>query len=857
METSISAAKEARLFGGCAAPSGSYDELRDGEGAIRAPWRPLVDHVCRVGLEEMIRRERTAHRQLQENGSTYNVHGDTGDGDHPWQLDALPYMVAGSEWARLSAGLAQRARLLDALLSDLYGAQRCLKEGWLPPDLIFEHPGFLRPCHGVRPPGGAFLHLYAADLARGPDGDWIVLGDLTQAPAGAGYVLENRITLSRVLPSLFRDCQVERLARFFHTLRETLLRLSPRRRDNPRVVMLSAGPRDEAYFEQAYLARYLGYPLVEGEDLAVREQSVFLKMLGGLQPVDVLLRRVDDFASDPLEFQHGSAGVPGLQNAARCGQVAVANALGSGVLEAPALLPFLPELSRRLLAEELALTSAPTRWLGDPAACEDVLAHLEDYAIAPAFTHNLASLRVTRPLAAAERAELIARVRAHPRRFVAQSHVALSTAPVLAGDHVAGRPIFLRAFAAASADGFAVMPGGLARAVETAEVRGAALHRGGVSKDTWVLSDQPVSVFSLLSPAGAPIELSRGGGDLPSRVADNLFWLGRYVERADYLIRIARVLLLKLSERPVGTELPHLGAWLKLIECAPPVPGSEADYARIERDVLAVLFDPARPGGLRQTVDEVVRVAALARERLSADTWRMLNRIELNLHETDAGPAPALGDSLFMLDRIIVRLAAFGGMSMESMTRGQGWRFLDMGRRMERSIQTVALVEQALCLIGPGEAELMEEGLGIADSAMTYRRRYLTALQAAPVLDLLLTDETNPRSLAFQLEALADHVKHLPRPAEVVGPSDEERSVLRMQSMLRLADVRQWCEVVDGERRTALIAFLADMTESLPALSDVITRQYLSHAKSTRQLESMLAPGDELPRPASNHLPLQ
>jgi uncharacterized circularly permuted ATP-grasp superfamily protein/uncharacterized alpha-E superfamily protein len=846
-----------QLFRGYGPAAGAFDELRDANGVLRPAWAALAPHIGRIGLGELSRREQSALRQLQENGSTFTVHGDRHGGEHPWELDALPFVMGAGEWEKLSSGLAQRARLLDAILADLFGPQRCIREGWIPPAVVFDNPSFLFACHGLLPPGGVHLHFYAADLARAPDGNWRVIADLAQSPAGAGYVLENRIVLSRLMPELYRDCQVLRLARFFQTFRETLYRIAPRHRDNPRIVMLSPGPKDETYFEHAFLARYLGHSLVEAEDLAVRENAVFLKMLGGLQPVDVIVRRVADSACDGLELP-GGAGVPGLLNAARQGQIALANTIGSGILESPAMLAFLPDLCAKLLGEELLLPSVATYWLGDPAARERVFADRERYSIVPAFGPVHQSGRFSRSSGDTAHDEPAdEKILREPSRYVAQEIVRLSCSPSLEGDHIAARPTFLRTYAAASENGYAVMPGGLARALDLHDHPGALFHRGGVSKDVWILSDAPVSPFSLLSPAGAPIELSRGGGDLPSRVADNLYWLGRYVERADYLIRIARVVLIKLSDRPDNASMQRLAPLLALMSCPPVAEGEGLDFEQVEHDVFHVLFEPTCAGGLRQTIDEVCRVASLARDRISADTWRILNRIDISLQGMARIRPTTLGDVIELLNHLIIRIAGVAGLSMESMTRGHGWRFLEMGRRIERAMQTITLVEKMLIAVDENEAQTLDDILQIADSAITYRRRYLASLQAAPVLDLLLTDDSNPRSLAFQITSLVNEIGWLPRDFGQIGLTEEQRIAVQMQTAINLSDIVKLASDLKDGKREALAQLLHSLEELLPALSDVISRHYLSHARSTRQLENIRNSAHDLPRPPSNNLSLQ
>jgi uncharacterized circularly permuted ATP-grasp superfamily protein/uncharacterized alpha-E superfamily protein len=752
----------------------------------------------------------------------------------PWQLDPIPLVIGPAEAAHLERGLVQRARLLELVLADLYGPQRALLSGLLPPELVFPNPGFLRPCHGIRLPKGRYLHLYAANLGRGADGHFHVLGDRTQAPSGAGYALENRIVMTRTLPEAFRDCRVQRLALFFRALRDTLRAITPRNMENPRIVLLTPGPYNETYFEHAYLARYLGHTLVEGGDLTVRDGRVFLKVLGGLQPVDVIFRRLDDDYCDPLELGPDSfLGVPGLTQAVRRGKVAVANALGTGLLETPALMPYLPALCRELLGEDLWLPSVPTWWCGDPDGLNYVLAHLDDVVVKPTFPATRVEPVFPSDLPRDARATLVEKLRAWPHEYVAQARMELSTAPVLAGGRPAPRRMVLRTYLAADGDGFAVMPGGLTRVSSGPETRVVSMQRGGGSKDTWVLAAGPVSDFSLL-PAGGRVELTRAGGDLPSRAADNLFWLGRYAERAEGTSRLLRSTSARLAGRAGLADAPDLPALLRALALyaeghTPPAVPEEPGPA-----VVDMVFDPARPGSLDGVVRELRRVAGAVRDLISTDMWRVVNGLADAEGDSVLGePTPAA--ILDRLNRVIVGLAAFGGLAVESMTRGEGWRFLDLGRRMERCLHTIALLRGTLVYPAPNEAPVLDAVLEVADCGMTYRRRYLGTLRAEAVLDLVALDESNPRSLASQMAALEEDVSHMPRPAGQAGRGLGQRLALGVLNTVRLAEAEALAVVTDGTR-LGLRDLLEELATGLPAVSDAVTQQYLSHLQPSRHL---------------------
>jgi uncharacterized circularly permuted ATP-grasp superfamily protein/uncharacterized alpha-E superfamily protein len=840
---------------GYASLPGSFDETFDERGAARPHWRPFLAGLEGQGLAEFIRGWEEARHLIREHGITYNVYGDPRGRERAWQLDPLPLLVKAEDAQAIERGLAQRARVLELVLADLYGPQALLEERLLPPELVFANPGFLRPCHGIRPAGGRFLSLYAANLARAPDGTFQCLGDRTQAPSGAGYALENRIVIGRMLAPVFRSLRVERLALFFQTFRESLRGLSPSGAESPRIVLLTPGPYNETYFEHALLARYLGFTLVEGSDLTVRDNRVYLKLLEGLQPVDVILRRLDDDFCDPLELRTDSfLGIPGLVHAVRSGNVAVANALGSALVEAPALMPFLPLLCRRLLGEELRLPSVPSWWCGDPGSLRQVLERLDRLVVKPAFAASRFEPVFGDRLGPERRAQLADRIRAAPHEFVAQEILPLPTAPVLAGDRLQPRPVVLRTYLAARGESFTLMPGGLTRFSAQVDEPVVSMQSGGGSKDTWMLSAGPVSSFTLLPPRPQPIGLSRAGGDLPSRAADNLFWLGRYAERAEGLTRLLRGIVSRLTERSGLSEAPELVALIRALPpgvfgaaesaCAPAegeTPEGEPLLAAFLDDLPLVIFDRERPGSLAAATALVKRVAVMVRDRISMDMWRTIDRLDgfaaspaalQSVAGARRDPGRLLSDGLESLDRAVLALSAFGGLTDESMTRGAGWRFLDIGRRLERCLHTLALLDGALSVARENEGPVLEAVLEIADCSMTYRRRYLGDLEAGAVLDLILMDRDNPRSLVFQLAAMAGNARHLPERDRRI----EEDLLLECLVALQLADMAEVASVDDRGGRPQLRSLLATLGSRLPSLSDRITERYLSHLQTSRHL---------------------
>jgi uncharacterized circularly permuted ATP-grasp superfamily protein/uncharacterized alpha-E superfamily protein len=870
----VPVAPEAETAFGYHPRPGVRDEMVDAAGVVRPHWRGFLQRLSAMSPALRARSWQEARQLIHDNGVSYNVYGDPRGLERPWSLEPLPVLLSASEWTPLAAAVAQRARLLDRVLADLYGPQRALREGWLPAELLFAHPGFLRAVHGAAVPRGRWLPFYAADVARGPDGAWRALADRTQSPAGAGYALENRVVTSRALPELFREGNVERLAMFFRRVQETLAelaapaQLSLRSERSPRVVLLTAGPYNATYFEQAYLAQYLGYTLSTGRDLTVRGDRLYLKSLAGLQAVDVILRRVNDDYCDPLELRAESVlGVPGLTDVARQGNVVVANPLGTGLVQTSALLPYLPALCRHLLDEELKLPSVDTFWAGDPGARAQLLARFDRLVLKPAFPDGVTQPVFVSRLAAEQRAEWQRRILAEPSRWVAQEELAASTAPVLVGPDgeavgedpgqagLAPRTLVLRTFAVTGLGEPMVMPGALARVAGSADNPEVSMQAGSGSKDAWVLADAPVEPFSLLPPPSHPVTLTRGSGDLPSQTADNLFWLGRYAERAEGIARLARVLLRLLEEGPAEADragstwaeptelLRTLAAFADPGGAPPPIPLAPGRQGALQT-VLEAIFDRRRSSSLVAVNHQVITVARLVRDRLSADSWRVLAALVDELSPDpygDPGPggagaadtsSPAL---MATLDRTVLVLAAFSGIAHESMTRSHAWRFLDIGRRLERAIGLVRLLRHTLVEPADRPQALLEAVLEVADSGITYRRRYLATLQGAPVLDLLLVDGGNPRGLVFQLEALSEHWQVLGLPG-LSAPGGDAPDPAPLLAALRALDVEALAALDERRRRPALDALLTRLGMALPALSQLLSAGYLSHATVSRHL---------------------
>lgn len=813
------------LFKALAFPSRAFNEAFGDAMQTREHWKPLVTYLNAKGFEVLNNCQVRVRRMRYEDGATFNPFDDASGHGIPWDLDMMPVTLTAAEWAVLESGLIQRAHLLEHILADVYGPNDLIRKGCLPAELVYANPNFLRTCYDIQPAGKRYLTFYAVDLYRAADGRFRVLRDYGANPAGLGYALENRIVISRVFSELYHKTQIQRLAPFFQTFHRSLIQRAAIRRADPGIVLLSPGPDSRIYFEHALLSRYLGYPLVEGQDLTVRNGEVYLKKLAGLEPVEVIFRHIPDHRIDPFALRRETtAGVAGLVQAFRIKNVDIVNPIGSGFVETPILSSMLPRLCQEVTGADLQLENHPAWWCGIREQHEYVQSHMTQLNISSALDRTI-------PVCARSSRELASAMAATPYAFMASEPIMPSAVPAWTPDGVQTRFALLRVFVCATDEGYAVMPGGLAITALEPDKLISGTPDQQQSKDIWVLSEQPVQPFSLMGGLQTIAEFRRAS-DLPSRVADNLLWLGRYLERAEGLVRLLRSVYRRLSGEARLADIPELAYLLNLLRAENIIPAATDSGKHIPRfrelsiHLDAALYRPDQSQSVVATLKQVRMAARNVRDRLSLDSWRVINRLEGFAGTMASDPLELLDDTLFTL-------SAFSGLAMESMTRGLGWRFMDMGRRVERAIHQTNLIHPGLSQMGNDFRSALEALLEVADSIMTYRARYRTAFQLAPVLDLLLVDESNPKSLVFQCSRLADHVEHLPRPNERRFATEEERLALEMLTSVRLLDVTRLDLTEDGFQDASFFAFLDTIETRLKAFAQHISAHYLSRVAST------------------------
>ncbi len=786
-----------RLLASYRPPAGVSDELLDAQGRMRSVWRPFVEHLARQSPDELNRRFARGEQYLRDAGVFFRQYGTSGPSERAWPLAHLPVLIEEEEAARVAQGLIQRADLLEALCADLYGPNRLVAEGHLPARLIAGSREWLRPLVGVPPRGGHYLHFLAFEIGRGPDGSWWVLGDRTQAPSGAGFALENRVAISRVFADLYAETHVHRLAGFFRTFRDALQGLSAE--PDARPAILTPGPLNDTYFEHAYIARYLGFMLLEGEDLTVEDGRVMVRTVAGLRPVSVLWRRLDAAFADPLELDAGSRlGTPGLVSALRQGSVTLVNALGSGVLETRALLAFMPRIARALRGEDLVLPNIATWWCGQPAEREHVRANKDRLMIGPALSTKLPYEVDDTTILGGQfrdkaRASFDAWLEADGAELVGQEAVMLSTTPAYVDGVLVPRPMSLRVFLARTPQGWEVMRGGFARIGNTLDPTAIAMQRGGTAADVWVVSPRPVETVTMLPSTTGPYARIRPGV-LPSRAGDNLYWLGRYVERAEGAMRLLRAYNVRLAEMadPEAALIAHFGDYLE---------GVGLDYAE------------GVPASLIATLASAIVSAGNVRDRFSIDGWHALNDLARTTRKMSERVTPG-DDAARAMGVLLRKISGFSGLVHENMYRFTGWRFLSIGRSLERAIG----MSGALAALADPEAPdgALDLAVEIGDSVMSHRRRYAVTTTRDTVVDLLALDTMNPRSILYHLSEVRTHVGFLPN-AEVNGQmSALSRAALQAHTALAV----QTPDILDGEALRALIV-------ELEAVSDLVSATYL------------------------------
>ena len=815
------------ILAGYAPVAGHYDEMMQASGELRPLWQSVLEATTHLGLAGLAQRQRDAQRLQRADGLSWQIANTTDSAAPLWRLDPLPVVIDSEEWVEVEIGLIQRAELMNAILADLHGPRRLLHEGLLPAELLLADPDYLRPCIGMTPKGGNWLHLHAADLVRGEDGRLHVIADHTATPDGMGHALEARVTLSRLLPSLFRNVQPHRLRRFFRTLRETLARLAPEEADAYTTAVLSRSTDDPGWHEDAYLAHYLGYQLAEGRDLVVQDDRLWLRTVNGLQPIHVLLRRLADRACDPLELDRQSMrGTPGLLQMLRTQQAACINPVGSAVAQSPVLRPFLPALCQTLLNEPLRLPMPTAWWCGNPEHYQEMQAQWPKVIVHTPPSHTQTRHRVmdVALLGSEAREELAGRIRDNPGAFVAEAPLPRSTVPVVDAGGLQSRALEIRTFAVSDEHGWYVMPGGVGRTGGQANSEDSAPAEGGVSKDVWVIATEPDIEQDVVPLLRRAWPFPHREGDISRRMADNLFWLGRYLERADMQARLLRETTNNELETGgiLTSSLSH--HMLDIIGA----PSAEMVHHR-----LGALLANKGPGSLAFNLGAVQRTASAARDRLNQDAWRLINNFN----------APVLeDDNIFglqtALENLITRLAAIRSLAFDGMQTDEGRRLLGIGLRLERALQGLLLLRHTPV---PAMARLQERaGMLYSAAAINpnqYRQPELDLESRGGVIYLLLQAPDNPRAVGALLTRLdQDLAEMYARQTPAMAQPAAQSAILEARRALDQAELTRL------QNPAELGALTATLEQALKTAADHLASSFLRDHEQTRQLLDLQTP---------------
>ena len=818
----------------------SYGELLGEDGNVRPDWETFFQSYTQLGADEMSSRNNDTLRLLKENGVTYNIYGDPNGLNRPWKLDNIPFLISTEEWTSIESGLSQRAQLLNLILEDIYGERNLIKKGILPMELIYNHAGFLRPCNGIKQPGKHQLTLYSADIAKSTEGKIWVVNDRTQAPSGSGYALENRTTMTRVIPELFDGLKVRHLSPYFTALRNGLNEIAPHRNMNPRIVILTPGSKNETYFEHSYLSSYLGFTLVQGNDLIVKDNFVWLKTMGGLERVDVILRRVDDIYCDPLELKADSQlGVPGLLQCVRSGNVSMANPLGSSILENPGLMPFLQLSARYFFNEDLILPTIASWWCGQPKELQYVLENMQSLVIKKIHRNPTGSSSIDgASLSVSQLAAFKQQIRSNPAMYVGQEKVQISLSPSLIEDKIVPQKVLFRSFLVSNQDEYVAMPGGLVRSSADASNFIISSQSGGFSKDAWIISPEPGRVMNVLKESTEMVGETYSNM-LPSHAAENLFWVGRYTERVLGNARFLRTVMQFLAEgnkliteNNRLTERNLLEAFTRYSFALPGFIGGGAEelFADPWKELKDILFDEKRPGGIKYNFLQFHKAIHEVRDHWSTDTWRVIRNMEEGLQ--NGIPLSHYGhlQMIHTLDNLITSIVAFIGLNRESISREQGWIMLDLGRKIEQSLLVITMLKTNLVKKFNEQVEynLQQSVLMSNESLVNYRYKYRRPLQNLLVIDLLLFDQNNPRSLTYQVVRLKSYLQNLPKNSSGYSLTEYERLILEADTLLKLADKTELA-ISDSEGYSNLDLFLSKLYSILAAIPGVLSKAFFKH----------------------------
>lgn len=820
-------------------------------------WEQLLKQIQGLGTEELSVRNAEIQRLLADNGVSFNLFDQTKGNQRYWQLDPIPFLIAPDFWQKIKAAIEQRVHLMDLIFKDLYGPRNLFKNGIVPAELIFADRQFLRACDQISFPNKRAILQYAVDISRSTDGQLWVIGDRTQAPSGLAYSLENRVAMARALPEFFAKARVKKLGAYYQKMRQQILQLAPHQTPDPLVAVLSPGPYSSTYFEHTFMSALQGFELVQGQDLMVKDEYVWLKTMSGLEKVDVIIRHVDDSYCDPLSLRADSQlGVAGLLEVARAGNVTLANPLGSGVLENPGLMAFMPAIARYFLGEDLLLPNIASWWCGQRKELNYVLEHLDQLVIKDLHKGGPKKTTYGWELSAQEKQEWRKKIQQFPYRFVGQEQAIFSTAPSWSGNFLEPRSTVLRCFASSDGETYEVMPGGLTRSAPKVGNSHVSNRSGGLGKDTWVISDEKVKPIRFKSSEQVTRSTYKQLDDLPSRMAEQLFWMGRYLMRIKFTARFLRVILknqvdIKNFEDPVDNDtMPFLLQGLTHITLTYPGFVGEEGKSNLEapdQQLADILGDYNLIGSVAHSLRMLKNAATSVRNRWSSDTWRMLDQTDQFWESWTQKHQGTSRSARRALDQLIDSLAALQGFTVGSLSVEEGRPLLDIGMRLEHSMLLASL--SRACFANKQEPDvensLMEALLITTESLSSYRHRYRGNLRIAGLLELLLLDDSYPQSLNYSIKLLNENLAQLPSTMEGKKLRADQKEIFKIYSTLQLAELSNLLDTQENAyQREHLDTLLGSIYAGLAKASNAINSTFFNHSSYEAQKSVFLFDSD-------------
>lgn len=827
----------------------NYDEVLKSDMSINPNWQKLLENLTHLGNDNLREKQNEINWLLEENGVTYNVYNDPEGMHRSWRLNIVPFLIHQNEWQTIERGLIQRAELLNLILKDIYGKRELITNGIVPQEVVFAHRGFLRQCDQIQYKTSKQLLIHSADLARGPDGRMWVVNDRTQAPSGMGYALENRYSLSRMMPNLFKGINVIQPTHFYNELNQMLLDAAPYNTNNPSIVILTPGPLNETYFDHAYMASFLGYPLVTGNDLVVRNGKLWMKTLKALKQVDVVLKRVDDAFMDPLELREDSyLGVAGLLDVVRNKQVSIVNPIGAGVLENSGLIPFMNGICNYFLNEDLILPQIASWWCGQEKERNHVLNNVKEFVVKRIDRSNREHIYFCEFLDDVALNNLKNEILLKPYKFVAQEKISFSTAPDFQNAALEPRKVMCRTFAVAKKESYSIMPGGLVRVAAERENLFVSNQRGGVSKDFWIISDEFQNSIQNYSWDNSCKLSFSDVNDLPSNTAENLYWSGRYLGRAITTARYLRMVLNRMNDEQYNNESAESISLVYLYKSItnitstfPGFVGKHSDKTLQDPllEIISLLLDEDRLGGFAQTMFSFDHSYYSLRSLWSKDMWRVFDGIKKLWTKFKAIENYTVADLTKFLDRIITRLIAFMGLIEESILVSQGLLLYFIGLQTEQAMMNIAKLRTLLVFNYDEQLqyEILESFLTSNESLNIYRYSYRSYLSIENVIQLMVLNTEYAKSLAYQLRRIQKDIDRLPKLESNSEINSSSFYISKANKILEKATISDLLQLDDIESlRIKLEDVLAEITNNLHKSSIALSDTYFNHAYRQKQL---------------------